>query len=291
MPPIFQTTSARELSTQPLPRPAMMENVFFGDNRSSLDQRCAAIAACGFHALYLVGYPLSSRRVDELLASPAAAHQHGLEVSGLYLSLDLSQSMDAVETTGITTLLSAIESVPRIEISVQNRTALLACEALDRAADGLQPLLEIARRRHLRVSLYPHASYAMETLENCTRLQHRLQAQAPGLVFPLSHIFACQPDHHPALTLEAWLPRINSFNLCGCRLLSRTDKTVQNLPLDEGDLALDPLIQVLRQAAHPPALTIQGYGWPGDPCAGMRRSLQWWQSRTGCPSSTSPTPS
>ena len=252
-----------------------MENALFADPALDWATRCAIVADAGYAGIYAVPYPLADDDWPRLRSLADEPIRCGLSLGGIYANLDLALPADAPASRRLARLFAEVDPAPRIELSVKwSDPAPLPENWEDRLVGRLVPLAEIARRRGIRVTLYPHSFYPLETAAQAQRLTARLGGDAVGYTFATSHAFALHSGHETVALLERHASRIDSFNICGChRSAPQPPARCRHLPLDEGDLALAPLLQALVSRGYRGEVIVQGHGWTGDLPAMLRRCV------------------
>lgn len=254
-------------------RVAAMENVYFLRPALTWEQRCAGIAAAGFHSVYAVPYPLRDDDFPRLRNLGDAPARHGLRVSALYANLDLAEPPDAPGAVRLRRLFEETEGTPRIELSVKCSTPIEWTRPLENVVRAaVLPLWEIAARRGLALALYPHSFYPLESLAQTRSVLALFGKPGPGFVFPLSHVFAVQPFERALAELAACAAEVASVNVCGCRRAGTVPSKSQHVPLDEGDAPFAAVAGVLRVSGFTGDVIVQGHGWSGDPDGYLRRS-------------------
>jgi sugar phosphate isomerase/epimerase len=257
-----------------------MENTLFSDPSLDWNARCAMIAAAGFDGIYAVPYPFTDDDFPRLHRLDEAPARHGLRLSGIYANIDLALPPEHPTNARVTRLFAETEGAPVVELSFKcsSPDALPATPSeLDAAiAARLEPLLAIADRRGLKVALYPHSFYPLETPAHAARLVRRIAPPRLSYLFATSHVYAVSEPASVVAQLAACADEISSINLCGCRRTAPCPRAkCAHFPPDEGDLSLAPLIATLAAANYSGDLIIQGHGWKGDLPGMLSRCITW----------------
>jgi sugar phosphate isomerase/epimerase len=257
-----------------------MENTLCSAPSLDWNARCATIAAAGFDGVYAVPYPLTDEDFPRLHHLAEAPQRHGLRLAGVYTNIDLALPPEHPTNARVTRLFAETEGAPVIELSFKcsSPAALPATpDGLDAAiAARLEPLLTIADRRGLKVALYPHSFYPLETPAHAASLVSRIAHPRLSYLFATSHVYAVSEPASVIAQLTACAGEISSFNICGCsRSAPGPRAKCLHSPLDEGDLDLTPLFSALNNAGHEGDIIVQGHGWSGDLAAMLRRCVAW----------------
>ena len=256
-----------------------MENTLFSDPSLDWDARCATIAAAGFAGVYAVPYPLGDDDFPRLRRLDEAPRRHSLRLAGVYTNIDLALSPEHPTNARVARLFAETEGAPLIELSFKcSAPAALPATpaALDAAiAARLEPLLAIADRRALKVALYPHSFYPLETPAQAARLVRHIKHPRLSYLFATSHVYAVSEPDSVVTQLAACANEITSFNVCGCRRTAPGPRAkCAHFPLDEGKLPLLPLLATLAASSYRGDVIIQGHGWSGDLSVMLRRSVR-----------------
>lgn len=240
----------------------------------TFDARCEMLCELGYDATYLS--LLNEPAWAELPLLAEARQRHGLEIAGVWFSLDLAGGEDH---PGNLRSIQAIETTPgplRYEVALRSSDAALARS--DRAGDSaatrwIARLLRAAERAEGSVALYPHVNFWMERIEDALRLARVLEHPRLGVVFCGFHWYAVDGKDLRARLRDA-APWLRSVNLCGTRRLPDAKVPATIEPLDCGTLDHFALLGMLREINYSEMIGFQGYGMGGDPYANLRRSIQ-----------------
>jgi sugar phosphate isomerase/epimerase len=252
-----------------------MENALFADRSLDWKRRCAAIAGAGFAGVYAVPHPLGDDEWPRLQTLGDEPARCGLRLAGVYANLDLAVPETAPASRRLVRLFAEVASVPRIELSVKwSGREPVPPDWEERLAGRLSALLGIARRRGIRVTLYPHSFYPLETTAQAAWLAPRLGPDQAGYAFATSHVFALHSGEETIALLARHAARIDSFNVCGCRRTAPLPPAkCHHLPFGEGDLDPAPLLEALASGGYRGDVIVQGHGWTGDLPTMLRRCV------------------
>jgi sugar phosphate isomerase/epimerase len=236
----------------------------------SWQARCEMLAELGYDGTYLTLW--SEDAWDDLAKIGDAPAYFGLDVAGVYWTMDLDN-----RGGGYGRFHDALETVPsgtRFEIAIVGEADRFDVNDA-RFDERLLPLLEIAARRDLSLSLYPHIDFWLDSLPKATALAQRLNHPNLGVVFCGYHWYALD-GQNLATQLKAAAPFLRSANLCGSswrpRRTPKAQCTIETL--DSGELDNFAVLGALRDVGFIGPMGFQGYGIGGDVYANLRRSLQ-----------------
>jgi sugar phosphate isomerase/epimerase len=244
-----------------------------------LAARCEITKELGFDATYLTLGAEPPQRWRDLEAIADEAARHGLEVAGIYASLDLD---DSRSRDRVIQILSCLPPGCALEIALRSNKGAFqkSSEAGDDTALRLlEPLLAAVDPGRNPVCLYPHVSFWLERHQDALRLIRKSGHPTLGWVFCAYHWYACQEGLLLPL-LEEGILRLRRANFCGS---SRTPEGGYTLePLDSGTLDVSAIFGQLVKRSFAGPIGVQGYGVGGDVYANLRRdiaSLRDWTQR------------
>ena len=232
------------------------------------DVRCEMLAELGYDGIYPTLWSDEAWEVVPQLG--AVRERFGLEVTGVFAYLEGPE--DDVGRERIERLLAELEGCRRLELAILSpgRELPPSDPGGDEAVLGvLEQLLDLATRRSLTISLYPHQSWWLQTSSDALRLAERLRHPTLRAVFSGYHWYAADGAELGA-RIEAVAPLLDSVNLSGARR-SESPPTVEEL--GQGELDNFALLGELRRVGYEGPVHLFGYGVGGDVYQGLGRSL------------------
>lgn len=237
-----------------------------------LETRCAMLADLGYQATNLTLWSEPAwADLDQLWST---ARRHGLDVAGIYLTIDLSLPIEHPE---MRRALSAIEraGATPVELTFHYSNGEYAVSDAAGDADAVR-FLEVAVARAEatggELRLYPHFSFWMERVDDALRLLNSIARPVLGLTFPAFHVYALEGTGFNA-ALDRARPHLRGVNTNGSRRLSGQYFPVTIEPVDGGDLDNFAFLGRLREFGYEGTLGVQAYGIGGDSYAHFARSL------------------
>src|SRR5262249_48019617 len=135
------------------------------------DARGEMLKELGFDATYLTLW--NDRAWGDVKELPGVKPKYGLDVAGVYVTLDLAGDEKHEGNQRIANLFETIEGCNHIEMAVRsseskpNNTDPQGNEKMKRWLDKLLP---VAARRGITISLYPHINFWLDRIEISTCL-------------------------------------------------------------------------------------------------------------------------
>lgn len=242
------------------------------------DVRCEMLRELGYDGTYLTLWNEPSWA--DLEKVPRVKEKHGLDVSGVFCTIDIAAPEDDPANNRVLGMLKSVEGCSNIEVNVkgQNNTLPVSDPQYDDSAvRWLERLLGVAEARGLTLSLYPHISNWLERVEDGVRLCKRMQHPNLGIVFCGFHWFAVD-GKDLRKTLQEAAPYLRSANLCGSRKPGPIGGVATIEPLDQGELDNFMVLATFAEVGYTGPVGIQGYNVQGDPYLNLERSLKAFRS-------------
>jgi sugar phosphate isomerase/epimerase len=240
----------------------------------SFEDRCEITRAAGYDAMLLSVW--DGRNWAEAMELATMKSRFGIEPAGVYVVLNLALGEEDPRNSGISRMLETMPEGSTVQLAVQ--TAAAGLQPSDREGDGpvsawLQPALEIARRREIRILLYNHLSFWIEKTGDAVRLCKKLKHPNLGIVFCGYHWYAVEGAGLGPLLTEA-LPYLEQVNLSGSRRSPLGFGRVATIePLDTGELDNFAIVALLNRIGYGGMLGYLGWDEGGDPFHKLERSL------------------
>ena len=238
------------------------------------DARCEMLRELGYDGTYLTLW--SQQAWDDL---PKLAHvqsKHGLEVAGVYATLDITAGDQDGENQRILRLVESVEGCRHVELAIKASDVTLNRSDEEGDVDArvwLERLLEPAAKRGITIALYPHINQWLERLDDAARLCRKIHHPNLGAVFTGYHWYAVDGKNLWARLEEAG-PYLRSANLCGSRKVIQGKDTVCSIEtLDQGELDNFTALGLLKKTGYKGMVGFQGYGLGGDAYGNLKRSL------------------
>jgi sugar phosphate isomerase/epimerase len=244
-----------------------------------LAQRCEMLKELGFYGSYLTLWDIKQQPWIDAREIAEVSSRNGLEVAGIYATLDLE---DVTVRDRVLELVPLLPEGCAIEVSLKSGKEAFknSSEDGDEAAlHLLQPLLDAVDPGRNDICLYAHIYQWLEHHQDALRLVNKSGHPSLGWVFSAYHWYATQEGNLFSL-LDRGLPSLRRVNFCGSR--RSTDGSYTLEPLNSGSLDLSVIFGQIAKRGYAGPIGIQGFGIGGDVYVHLRNGmdlLKDWDQR------------
>ena len=214
--------------------------------------------------------------IDEYLA---ALDAQGLDLFTTYIKLDLDAE---------TKVDPAVNDVLRkfkgrnamLWLFVPSRNYAADSEAGDAVAvEAIRRLADDAHEQGVKVALYPHVSFYIETFADALRIAEKVNRRNVGITFNLCHWLKVDGDKDFSQILKRAMPYLFQVSINGA---DSGDTRAMNFgrliqPLDSGTYDVGALLRTLNRLGYTGPIALQGYGVPGEAQENLARSMKAWK--------------
>lgn len=148
-----------------------------------------------------------------------------------------------------------------------------------RAVEILRELADAAASHNVRLSLYPHHSFWMETIEDTVRIAGKVNRPNVGVTFNLCHWLRVGPSRDAKTAIENAMPYLSMVNINGADSDGKDWKTLIQT-LDRGTFDVRGFLEILRDAGYTGPIGFQGYGIGGDARDNLQRTMAAWEKHS-----------
>ena len=146
----------------------------------------------------------------------------------------------------------------------------------EQAITFVQKIADLAEKSGLRVVLYPHAGFYIDTLGDAIRVARKCQRNNVGVMFNLCHFLKVEPKANlKATLLEAkdllWQVSTSGAEIGG----TNWGQLIQTL--DRGDFDQKALFQILDEIGFSGNVGFQCYAIRGNSRENLKRSMDAWK--------------
>jgi hypothetical protein len=198
---------------------------------------------------------------DELTSRIAAYDQAGLKILSVYLN---------VHDTPLD---------PEVFQPLTNRGAMLELtvrKMTPTTVEAIRQTVESAAQMDIRVVLYPHYRFAVDTMPKALELVEKVNHPNLGVMFNLCHFLKCENADDLELILEQAALRLFSVSTSGGDEGGRDwSELIQTL--DKGNFPQVRLFSKLKELNYKGPVCLQCYKVPGDKRANLKTSRTAWQ--------------
>jgi len=208
-----------------------------------------------------------------------AIDQNRLKMFALYLPLqldDVPASLSAIKES--ITALRGRETLLWVYITdKKGRSSDTEEDAI--AVQALRGISDYAKDAGLRVAIYPHAGFSVQTIEEAVRLAAKVQRNNVGVTFNLCH-WLMVDGNDLAATLKAAQLYLFCVTINGADVGGKSwDKLIQ--PLDRGTFDVSQVLRLLRSMEYTGPIGLQHYGIGGDARRNLEHSMAAWKILSG----------
>jgi sugar phosphate isomerase/epimerase len=237
------------------------------------EAQCQIMKQIGYDGLHVSAW--DGTRWDSVRQIVGAKARHGIEVSGIYIVLDLRHGADDLRNSGILRLLETLNECSTVNLSIRGAGKGIQAggvEGYAPVADWLRDALEICARRGIDLLLYPHIGFWMDRHSVAVRLARTLNHPRLGIVFTGFHWYA-QEGGNPLPVLRDVLPYLRQVHLSGSRRSPLGFGQVATIePLDSGECDNLALIGLLKRLGYTGPIGYLGWEEGGNPYNKLKRS-------------------
>lgn len=232
---------------------------------SSAEERVQVLKELGYDG---IGSARPQNLEDRLKLYDAA----GLKIFSLYLGGRLNPTGTEVSTDIKEAIRQLKGRETIIELYVQGGSSNTDAEAVA----YVQAVANLAQDSGLKVVLYPHSGFYIDTLSDAVRIAKLSKRENVGVMFNLCHFLKVQPEADLLQELENAKPYLWQVSISGADVGgSNWGQLIQ--PLDTGSYDQSALLDALSKVGFQEPVGLQCYAIKGDPREILRRSIQAWR--------------
>jgi sugar phosphate isomerase/epimerase len=145
-----------------------------------------------------------------------------------------------------------------------------------RAVEILRELSDTAAAYQVRISLYPHHAFWVETVEDAVRVAQKVDRPNIGVTFNLCHWLRVSESRDARTVIEKAMPYLSVVSINGADADGKDWKALIQT-LDRGTFDVRGFLEILRDAGYSGPIGFQGYGIGGDAYDNLKRTMGAWQ--------------
>jgi sugar phosphate isomerase/epimerase len=145
-----------------------------------------------------------------------------------------------------------------------------------RGVEILRELADAAAPHQVRIALYPHQGFWLETTEDAVRVADKVNRPTVGVTFNLCHWLRVSSSRDARAVIEKAMPRLMVVNINGADTDGRDWNTLIQT-LDRGTFDVRGFLETLRDAGYTGPIGFQGYGIGGDVHENLKRTMAAWE--------------
>ncbi len=145
-----------------------------------------------------------------------------------------------------------------------------------RAVAFVREIADQAKQSGLRVVLYPHTGFYIETIGDAVRVARLADRDNVGVMFNLCHFLKVEPDSDLRAALEEAKPLLWRVSINGAEVGGKNwNQLIQ--PLDQGSFNQTELLRILNELGYEGAVGLQCFGIKTPPKENLQRSIEAWK--------------
>ena len=145
----------------------------------------------------------------------------------------------------------------------------------EQAVAFVREIADQAKESGLRIVLYPHAGFYVDTLSDAVRVARKCKRDNVGVMFNLCHYLKVEPKTDLKAALTDAKPLLWQVSTSGAKKGGNSwGQLIQTL--DRGDYDQKALFQMLRELGFQGNVGFQCYAIRGDSRENLKRSIEAW---------------
>jgi sugar phosphate isomerase/epimerase len=257
-------------------------NPFFAMDTATRDDKHKT-AAEQAQMLKELGYPgigIGYAGTDSLMETLKELDQRGLQLFAVYTGINIDPGEQPYDPSlkQAMKILDGRNVILWLFIQSQSRQPPTA-EDDARAAEIVGELADMAAAHKVRISLYHHQGFWLETIEDAVRIANMVDRPNVGVTFNLCHWLRVSKDRDVGAALERTMPRLSVVNINGADTDGQDWKTLIQT-LDRGTFDMRGFLETLRDAGYTGPIGFQGYGIGGDAYDNLKRTMAAWEKHS-----------
>ncbi|GEM_PF-200142 len=148
-----------------------------------------------------------------------------------------------------------------------------------RAVEILGELADMAAAHKVRIALYPHHTFWLETTEDAVRIAEKVNRPNVGVTLNLCHWLRVSESRDAKSVIERAMPHLSVVNINGADTDGQDWKTLIQT-LDRGTFDMRAFLETLRDAGFTGPIGFQGYGIGGDAYDNLKRTMAAWEKHS-----------
>ena len=257
-------------------------NPFFAMDTATKDDKHKT-AAEQAQMLKDLGYPgigIGYAGADSLAQTLKELDQRDLQLFAVYTGINIDPGAQPYDPS-LKDAMKVLEGRSTILwVFAQSRTQKpSSLEGDPRAAEILQELADEAASHKVRISLYHHQGFWLETIEDAVRLAEKINRPNVGVTFNLCHWLRVSKSRDAKTVIERAMPHLSVVNINGADTDGQDWKTLIQT-LDRGTFNMRGFLETLRDAGYTGPIGFQGYGIGGDARDNLKRTMAAWEKHS-----------
>ncbi len=261
----------------------VLSNGVADEKHATPESQAAMLAELGFDGIG----PSGTQSIPAMLA---ALDQHKLKLHALYVGANVDPDQPKYEP-GLPEAIGQLKGRDTF-VWLYARSSKLKPGSSDgdvRAVEIVREIAAMAEASGLKVALYPHTGFYVESVQDAVRIARKADRPSVGVTFNLCHWLKVEGDRNLELRLEEARPYLFVVTINGADS-GGTDWNRLIQPLDRGDFDHLRLLRILKAQGFRGPIGLQCYAVPGDKRENLERSMAAWRALQARLAEASPAP-
>jgi len=250
-----------------------LDNAATDDKHKTAKEQVAMLKELGYDGISSRGGKGLAEMADEL-------DKNGLRLFNVYLGVNIDSDQPAYGE----------ELIDAIEV-LKGRNAMLWLFVLskklkpsdpagdERAKKIIREVAKIAAESKVRIALYPHHGFWVESVEDALRVAKRVDRKNVGVTFNLCHWLMVDDERNMKSLIESAMPHLFVVSINGADSGGKDWKTLIQT-LDRGTFDVREFLKTLADSGYTGPIGFQGYGIGGDAHDNLERTMNAWLTLT-----------
>jgi sugar phosphate isomerase/epimerase len=253
----------------PLPFFAL-DNAATDDKHKTAKEQVAMLKELGYDGISSRGGEGLAEMADEL-------DKNGLQLFTVYLGVNIDSDQPAYGQE----LIDAIDVLKgrnaMLWLFVRSKKLKPSDPAGDeRARKIIREVAEMAAKSKVRVALYPHHAFWVESVEDALRVAKDVDCANVGVTFNLCHWLRVDDEKNMKSLIVSAMPHLFVVSINGADSGGKDWKTLIQT-LDRGTFDVRKFLDTLADAGYTGPIGFQGYGIGGDAHDNLERTMNAWR--------------
>jgi sugar phosphate isomerase/epimerase len=241
------------------------------DRKLPFEQQADLLARTGYAGM---GIYTGTARIPEMLA---ALDARKLKLVSIYVHSYADGRAEPIDPGLPQAILDLAGRDAMIMLTVQGR----GTGAEERAVENVRRVADLAAEHKLRVCLYPHVNFYVETTADALRVMRKAGRANVGVALNLYHTLAFHlsrcgsDDFEMARLVQDSLPRLFLVSINGITIQTNGEAILERL--DRGNYDVGRFLSLLDKAGYTGPVALQSYGVKGDLGENLARSMDAWK--------------
>lgn len=229
-----------------------------GMPKLSYDEEARLLKELGYDGISQV----YEKECGEKLADRITAYEkHGVRVLSVYIAAKKEPVAEDV-ISPLANRGGMIElNVPRLD---------------DEILRSIRKTAEIADELSIKVVIYPHHNFAIETMPQAIELVEKVNHPNLGIMFNLCHFLKNEKAEDLEAILQKTGDKLFAVSTCGADTDGKDWKTLIQ-PLNQGSFPQRRLLSLLKGVGYAGPVSLQCFNVPGDKKENLQNSMRAWR--------------